>query len=144
MVLPPDFEILGNMYCSCLFFRLWRHKFWNYFYFSNQTIFLRAQKVKTNILMSWERKELLKWNKQYFFIISKQGFQLPKLSQTWDCAFKGNLHLTLCLPCYRFLSCSMNEFFIWRETSFHIHCKEEKLNPHSFTILIKLKYHETY
>ena len=37
--------------------QLWRHKSWNQPYRSNQAVFIRDQKVKTNIWISWERKE---------------------------------------------------------------------------------------
>ena len=48
---------------------------------------LRDQKVKTKIQISWEQKELLRWSKKHFSSFFK-GFQLPKLFQTWECAFK--------------------------------------------------------
>ena len=55
------------MYCNCLLTRLWRHKFWKQHYFSDQAISPTwQQKVKTKTQISWEQKELLRWNKKHF------------------------------------------------------------------------------
>ena len=43
--------------------------------YSNQVVLLHDQKVKTKV--SWEREELLRWNKKRFFIIFK-GFSIAK------------------------------------------------------------------
>ena len=39
---------------------------------------LSLKNIKTKILISWERKELLTWNEKYFASFLK-GFQLPKV-----------------------------------------------------------------
>ena len=60
--------------------RLWRHKFVNLRYLSNQAVFLHDQKVKTKtkIRISWERKELLRRKKKYFSSLFN-SFLLPKV-----------------------------------------------------------------
>ena len=68
--LPLLLEILSN--CFCLFPRLWRYKFWNYPYLSSQAVFLHDQKFKAKISILWEKKEILTWNKEAFFIIFKR------------------------------------------------------------------------
>ena len=76
--LPLLLEILVNMcICDCLLSRLWRQRFWNQPYLSNQAVFLHDQNVRTKIWISWERKELLTWNEKHFLSCLK-GFQLPK------------------------------------------------------------------
>ena len=45
--------------------RLWRHKFWNWLYLFAFSIW---PKVKTNILIFWEEKELFGWKKSCFII----------------------------------------------------------------------------
>ena len=71
------------MYCNCLLNSLWCHRFWNLTDLSNQAVFLHDQKFKTKIQISWEQKELLRWNKKYFSSFLK-GFRMPKLlSDLW-------------------------------------------------------------
>ena len=72
--LPLFFEIIDNMFTTT---RLWRHKIWHYLDLSDQAVLLHDQKFKTKIQTSWERKELLRWNKKYFSSFLK-GFQLTK------------------------------------------------------------------
>ena len=71
------------MYFDCLLTRLWRHKFLKLTLY--EAVFLHDQKVKIKIYISWERKELLSWNKKHFssFLI----IFCRILSQTWQCAF---------------------------------------------------------
>ena len=66
------------MYWNCFLTRLWRHKFWNSPYLSIQAVFRYDQKFKTKIELSWEREELLRWNKKHFSSFLKD-FQLPKI-----------------------------------------------------------------
>ena len=48
--LPLLFEQYGQyVYWNCLFHRIWRHKFWNWPYLSNQVVFLHNQKFKKEI-----------------------------------------------------------------------------------------------
>ena len=50
MVAFDSWDIEQYVYSNSLLTRLWRHKFWNYPYLSNQAVFfLYAQKVKTNL-----------------------------------------------------------------------------------------------
>ena len=49
--------------------------------------YMTKKKVKTKTEISWERKELLGWNKNHFSSLLK-GFQLLKISQTWEYAFE--------------------------------------------------------
>ena len=59
------------VYYDCFLTRLWSHKIWNYHYLSYQAVLLHGQIVKTKTQISWEWKELLRWNKKHFFIIFK-------------------------------------------------------------------------
>ena len=54
---------------------------------SNQAIFLHDQKVKTKNEISWERKELLRWNKKHFPSFLR-GFQVLKRVSDLECASK--------------------------------------------------------
>ena len=40
---------------------------------------LHDQKVMTKVQISWEQKELLRWNKKHFLLFLK-GFQLSKVA----------------------------------------------------------------
>ena len=51
---------------------------------------LHDRKVKIKKQMSWEQKELLRWNKKHFYHNLRE-FNFQKLSQTWECAFKENI-----------------------------------------------------
>ena len=65
------------VYCNCLLTRLWRHKFWNYSFPSNQAVLLHDQKnqdKKLNILRM-KRAFEVKW--KAFFIIFK-GLSVAK------------------------------------------------------------------
>ena len=73
---------------------MWRHKFQNQTYVSNQAVFLHDQKVKTETKISWERNEILRWNKSIFHYF-KRAFKCQKLSQTWECTFN---HLLMRKP----------------------------------------------
>ena len=53
------------------------HKIWNQPCLSNQAVLLHDQKVKIKILISWERKELLRWNKKEFSSISRLSHRAP-------------------------------------------------------------------
>ena len=55
-------DILSSIciYCNCFLTRLWRHKFWINLIFLMKPCFVHYRKVKTKILIYWERKELLK------------------------------------------------------------------------------------
>ena len=66
------------VFYNCFLTRLWRHKSWNKHYLFNQAVLIQDQKVKPKTSISWERKELLKWNKNHFSSLLK-GFQLPKI-----------------------------------------------------------------
>ena len=39
LVVSTSWDIRKHMYCNCLLARLWRHKFWNSSYPSNQAVF---------------------------------------------------------------------------------------------------------
>ena len=56
-----SWDIVFCVYCNCLFLRLWCYD----------------KKVKTKMWISWEQKELLRWNKKTFFIIFK-GLSVAK------------------------------------------------------------------
>ena len=73
-----SWDIGQYMYWNCFLTRLWRHKFWNSPYLSIQAVFRYDQKFKTKIELSWEREELLRWNKKHFSSFLKD-FQLPKI-----------------------------------------------------------------
>ena len=61
-------DILQYMCYKYLLTKLWRHKFWNQPYNSNQAVFLHDQRAKTKFLISWERKEFfLRQNKTSTF-----------------------------------------------------------------------------
>ena len=66
------------VYWNCLLTRLWRHKFSNWPYLSNQVVFVQDQKIMRKFEISWGQKELLKWNKKHFPLFSK-GFQLSEI-----------------------------------------------------------------
>ena len=57
------------VYCNCLLTSFWHYNVWNYYYLSNQAVFLHEQEVKANIWILWGGEKLLRWNK--FFIIFK-------------------------------------------------------------------------
>ena len=76
------------VFYNCFLTRLWRHKIWNKPYIFNQAVLIYGQKVKPKSSISWERKELFRWNKKPFSSLLK-GFPLPKLSRTWKCAFNN-------------------------------------------------------
>ena len=79
--------IFGNTYITIVCLPVW-----DVINFEINLIFLikpfcyKTKKSRKN-LISWERKELLRWNKKHFSSILK-GFQLSKLSHTWECIFK--------------------------------------------------------
>ena len=76
---PLILEILGNMCIATVFFRGCDViNFEINFYLSNQAVILHAQKLKTKISISWERKELLRWNKKHFSSFLN-SFQLLKI-----------------------------------------------------------------
>ena len=80
-------------YCNYLLTRLWRHKFWNLPYLSNEAVFLNDQKVKTKMEISWEWKELLlMWNKKHYSSFQR-ALSCEKLFKTWECNFK--MHFSL-------------------------------------------------
>ena len=56
---------------------MWRRKIWNKTYLSNQAVSGHDQIIKKKTQISWERKELLSWNKKHFSSFLK-GYQLPK------------------------------------------------------------------
>ena len=97
-------DIGKYMYCNCLLSRLWRHKFWNQ-PSSNQVFFVHDQKVKTKIQMSWERKELLRWNKKHFtpfervFYLSKWNIFFGR----WEPDFKNIQHIVYMIHLRLFL-----------------------------------------
>ena len=52
--------------CNCLSTRLWRLNCEINLIFLIKPFFLHGQKIKTKSWISWERKELLRWNKKHF------------------------------------------------------------------------------
>ena len=101
-------------YCNCLLSSLWRHKFWNFSQLSYQAVFLHDQKLKTQIKIFQERKEILKWNKNNFSWFLKD-FQLLEfisdLSSIWlhwpwiiDCQTKRLWFWHWCAKIYLFSS----------------------------------------
>ena len=60
---------------------LWRHRFWNYSYLSNQVVYLHDQKVETKIWISSGQKDFLNWNKKQFSSFLR-AFKCQKWSQT--------------------------------------------------------------
>ena len=83
--LPLLCEILGNMCiasiciscCEAMNFEV-------NLMFLIKLFFLHNQKVMTKIEISWERKELLRWNKKHFSSILK-GFQSRKKHKSNTC-----------------------------------------------------------
>ena len=64
-----SWDIQQYAYCNCLLTRLWSYfEFGNQQYLSNQAVFIHDQNVTTKTWVTWERKELLKWNKMHFSI----------------------------------------------------------------------------
>ena len=64
-----SWDIQQYAYCNCLLTRLWSYfEFGNEQYLSNQAVFIHDQNVTTKTWVTWERKELLKWNKMHFSI----------------------------------------------------------------------------
>ena len=60
-------DILGNMCIAVVCFPCCGVIiFWNWSDLSNQAIFLHDRKVKAKSWISWEWKELLRWNKKHF------------------------------------------------------------------------------
>ena len=86
-------DIRQYVYCNCLLTRLWQKKIWNKPDLFNQAVSIQDQKVKTKTWISWEWKELLRWNKKHFSSFLK-GFQLAWNPQTWECVFN------LCKTCF--------------------------------------------
>ena len=66
LIVFTSWDIGQFYYCNCLVTRLWHQKFWVYPKFFNQAVFLNDQTVNSKIYISWERKELLRWNKKHF------------------------------------------------------------------------------
>ena len=89
LIASTFWDIGQYMYCNYLFPRLWRHRFWNWPYLSNQAVFLPDQKVQTKMQISWECKEFLGWNKKHFssslkrFDLSKMVSDLRVLNTLW-------------------------------------------------------------
>ena len=85
--LPLLLEILGNMCiaivcypgCDAMDFEI-------NLAFLIEPFFLHDQKFMTKTLISWEPKELLRWNKKHFSSFER-AFSYQKLSQTLECAF---------------------------------------------------------
>ena len=72
-------EILGNMCIAIVYYPGCDvMDFGINLIFLIEPFFLNDQKVMTKTLISWERKELLRWNKEYFSSFLK-GFQLWKI-----------------------------------------------------------------
>ena len=96
------------VYCNCLLTRLWHHKFWTYLIliFLLKPIFLHDQKVKTNISISWEQKELLRWKKKLF--ITFKGLSLKQIKdffRRWEPYFKHDESYLLTVPKLEHQSC---------------------------------------
>ena len=89
--LPLLLEILGNMCiaivcypgCDVMDFEI-------NLIFLIELFFLHDQKVMTKALISWEQKEILRWNKSIFHHFQRAS-SYQKLSQTLECAFKSYL-----------------------------------------------------
>ena len=94
MVVFTSWDICQYVYFNFLLTSLGRHKFWNWPYLSNQTLFLNDRKVKTKIhILRTKRAFKVKWKAS--FIIIKRNLNCQKLSQTWKCAFK-NENMYIC------------------------------------------------
>ena len=90
--------------------RLWRHKFLNLRYLSNQAVFLHDQKVKTKtkILISWERndknsnilrtKRAFKAKEKYFSSLFN-SFLLPKVVSDLRVRMTRILAATITVTC---------------------------------------------
>ena len=77
--LPLLLEVLGDMRITTVFYLSCDvMDFEINLIFLIESFFLHDQKVMTKILISWEWKELLKWDKKHFLSILK-GFQLLKI-----------------------------------------------------------------
>ena len=74
-------------------------------YLSNQAVLLHDQKVEKNPGISWERKEVLRWNEKHFSSFLK-AFSYQKLSQTWEVRFYIFVIILLCGT----WKCFMNTF----------------------------------
>ena len=61
------YQLMDYVYCNSLLTRLWRHNA----IFLIKPFFINDQKVNTKIKLSWERKELLRWNKKQFSSLNR-------------------------------------------------------------------------
>ena len=89
LVALNSWDIGQYVYCNCLLTRLWRHRFWNYPYLSNQAVFstcAKSQHKKINIIGT---KSFLRWSKKHF--LSVKGFSLKEIKHffgRWECDFE--------------------------------------------------------
>ena len=84
LVVFPSWDIGQYVFGNCLLTRLWSHNVETKLIFQIKPFFLHDQKFKTKNWISWERKELLKWNKKHFSSFLK-GFHWR-----WESDFKNN------------------------------------------------------
>ena len=128
------FEIFGNMciviifipVCGVIYFEI------NLSFLIKRLSFM-IEKVSTKILISWERKELFRWNKNHFS--SSRAFSCQKLSQTWECVFNG--HLTMCNVWDPFFM-KYIFFFVCLKRKTEAHA--QPFNQEQLVILLDLRY----
>ena len=87
----PDFIVWLALLLEILqlFHRLWGHKFEINLVFLIKPFSYMTKKSRQKFWNIWRMKGAFNVKWKAFFIISfSKCFQLPKLSQTWDCVFK--------------------------------------------------------
>ena len=94
--LPLLLEIWGNNCIAIFFFSFWRQNFEVSLISLIMSFFCMTKKPrqKYEIWISWEQKELLRWNEKHFPSFLK-GFQLKKCkksSQSWVCVLKNSFY----------------------------------------------------
>ena len=67
-----DCLYFSRYWAICILTRLWRHKIWNKPYLFNQAVLIHDEKVKPKTSISWEQKELLRWNNHFSSLL--KGF----------------------------------------------------------------------
>ena len=100
----PSFNIWFTLlfhWAICVLQLLWRHKFWNWSYLANKSVFLHNHKLRQNFKIL-RMKRVFRWNKKHFSSFSN-GFQLPKIVLDLRNDKKVEDLSVFCLTCQRFL-----------------------------------------
>ena len=81
------FKLEGICHTSCRGWKFWAKPEKWHVCLSNQALFWLDQKLMTEIKISWDSEQLLRWNEKHFSLFLK-GFQLPKII---ECISKSNV-----------------------------------------------------